>query len=112
MSLDTKAEKNTQPIDAWKTAKETWEYVTLPEEDPLGKAFPSISLNKHIFNAGKTYLVPKVVALYVNDRIKVFNKSCVRLLQPNVDMKSLSEVSAGSANAPGQYVDASQVSTT
>lgn len=90
----------TQPLDAWKTDKETWQYVTLPDEDPLGKSFPNIGLNSHTFKGGETYLVPGQVADYIKDRIKVFNRSCIRLLQPNADMKSIGEVSAGSANAP------------
>lgn len=93
-------------VDPWQSDKATWQYVTIPEEDPLGKRFPSIGLNAQHYESGQTYLVPPVVAVYVNDRIKVFNRSCIRLLQPNVDMKSLNEVSVGSAHAPNaQLVD-------
>lgn len=101
-----------EPVDAWTTPKESWQYVTVPDEDPLGSEFPSISLNKHIFRAGETYQVPPPVAVYLNDRIKVFNRSCVRLLQPNVDRKALQEVAVGttSPSAPS-YVDATQIKT-
>lgn len=87
----------TGPVDPWDTSKETWQFVTIPDEDPLGKAFPNISLNKEVFVAGKTYQVPSVVASYVNDRIKTFNRSCVRLLQPNVDQRALDDQGKGSA---------------
>jgi len=92
--------KDLGPVDAWKTPKETWKTVMVPEEDPLGKVYPDIGLNSHTFKAGKTYTVPAEVAAYILDRVKVFNRSCVRLLQPNADMKSIREVSVGSANAP------------
>jgi hypothetical protein len=92
--------KDLGPVDAWKTPKESWKTVTIPDEDPLGKAYVSIGLNSHTFEAGKTYTVPAQVADYILDRVKVYNRSCVRLLQPNADMKSIREVSVGSANAP------------
>lgn len=105
--------KEKAPVDPWTTSQETWEFVTIPEEDPLGTKFHSISLNKQYFDAGKTYKVPPPVAVFLRDRIRVYNKSCVRLLQPNVDMKSISEVAVGTANAPGlvNYVDASKIQT-
>lgn len=92
--------KKVEVLDPWKSNKETWQYVTIPDEDPLGKKYPNIGLNAHSFKAAETYLVPPQVAEYIKDRVKVFNRSCVRLLQPNADMKSISEVSVGSANAP------------
>lgn len=96
--------------DPWKSDKETWQYVTVPDEDPLGKKFPNIGLNAHTFSAGETYLVPKEVADYIKDRTKVFNRSCIRLLQPNADMKSIGEVSVGSASAPNaSLVDGRQI---
>lgn len=99
-------------VDPWSTPKETWQYVTLPDEDPTGKTFPTISLNKIGFSAGQTYHVPEPVALYVKDRIKAFNKSVMRLFNSRVDMDALNVVPAGSA--PGgstAYVDASKITT-
>jgi len=58
MSL-VKTAKDKEPADVWLSPKETWEYVTVPEEDPLGKGYPDISLNKHVFSAGETYNLPK-----------------------------------------------------
>lgn len=99
--------------DPWKSPKETWQFVTLPEEDPLGTKFPQISLNKTIFQAGETYQVPPQVAAYVNERIKAFNRSCVRLLQPNVDRLAQQQVAAGTASPMAvNYIDATQVKTT
>lgn len=99
MALDKKVDNaRPKPVDVWETPQETWEFVTLPDEDPLGKGFPTISLNKDTFEPGKKYLVPPQVASYINERIKVFNRSCVRLLQPNADMKSIGEVNVGSAH--------------
>lgn len=87
-------------LDPWKSNKETWQYVTIPDEDPLGKKFPGIGLNHEKYEAAQTYLVPPQVAEFIKERVKVFNRSCIRLLQPNADMKSIGEVSVGSANAP------------
>lgn len=105
-----------QPVDPWTTSQEGWEYVSIPEEDPLGTKFHSISLNKNYFDAGQTYKVPPPVAMFLRDRIKVYNKSCVRLLQPNVDLKSINEVQTGGARvAPSgdrpTFVDATKVQT-
>lgn len=114
MSL-VKTAKDKEPADAWLSPQETWETVVVPDEDPLGKGFPDISLNKHVFSAGQAYKVPAQVAAYVKDRIKVFNRSCVRLLQPNRDIAAENAVYFGSKTAAqlGSHpVDASGISTT
>lgn len=99
-------------FDPWTTPKETWKYITIPDEDPTGKKFPTIMLNKISFSAGETYHLPVAVADHVNDRVKVFNRSVMRLFNPNVDMDALTKVSAGSASgASVNYVDASKVTT-
>lgn len=96
--------------DPWQTPKETWQYVTVPDEDPLGHAHPTVSLNKHVFEPGKTYLLPPQVAEYVTDRVRVYARSCVRQLQPNVDLKSLREVAVGTANSTAsQYTSGAQL---
>lgn len=104
--------KKTDAKDPWTTPKETWQFVTIPDEDPLGYPYPNVSLNKTIFEKGQTYQVPPSVAQYVNERIKVYNRSCVRQLQSNVDRKSLQEVSVGTASPVAvNYVDASKITT-
>jgi hypothetical protein len=108
-------EKNyKEPVDPWTTDESTWQYVTIPDEDPLGKEYCKVSLNKHVFEAGQTYKVPPQVADYVRDRVKVYNRSCVRLLQPNRDIVSERQVAFGSSSASqigAQAVDASNIST-
>jgi hypothetical protein len=86
-------------FDPWKTAKEAWQYVTLPTEDPLGKPFPTIRLNKEAFEAGQTYHIPAEVASYVSDRIRVFNRSCVRLYQNDMAQDGILRTADG-ASAP------------
>lgn len=113
MSL-TKDPKVKEPVDVWTTDETTWQFVTIPDEDPLGKEFPNVSINKHVFMAGQTYKVPGVIADYVRDRVKVFNRSCVRLLQPNRDIAAENAVYFGSKTASqiGSHpVDASGIST-
>jgi hypothetical protein len=85
--------------DLYETPRETWQYITIPDEDPLGKAFPSIYLNKEKFEAGQVYNVPAQIASFVNERIKIFNRSCVRLLQPDMAQDGIVRTADG-ASAP------------
>jgi len=85
--------------ELYATSRESWQYVTIPEEDPLGKGFPTIHLNKEAFEAGQTYQVPPQIAKYVTDRIKIFNRSCVRLLQPDMAQDGIDRTADG-ASAP------------
>lgn len=104
-------------FDPWKSSKETWQFVTVPDEDPTGLKFPSIGLNKIEFRAGETYQVPPAVAEYVKGRIKAFNKSVTRLFSSQIDRTALNDVSVGttspmapSGERPG-FTDASKIST-
>ena len=103
--------------EVFNTPKETWQYVTVPEEDATGLVFPSIGLNKIEFKAGQTYHVPKVIAAYVTERVKVASKAVTRLFSPVVDRVALREVAVGttapmtpSGDRPG-FVDASTITT-
>ena len=116
MSFSEKAPLIPASYDPWKSSKETWEYVTIPDEDPTGLKFPSIGLNKIEFRAGRTYQVPPSVAEYVKGRVKAFNKSVTRLFSPQIDRVALNDVAVGSTapmapsgDRPG-FVDASKIS--
>ena len=87
------------PVDPWETDKATWQYASVPAEDPLGKTFPTVRLNKYEFKAGETYHLPKEVAAYVNDRVTKFNRSCVRLLQPEMAAEGIKRSADGSLAA-------------
>ena len=89
----------TTVTELYGTPKETWQYVTLPDEDPLGKKFATIRLNKEVFEAGQTYNVPPQIADYLKERIKVFNRSCVRLLQPDMAQDGIVRTAEGAASA-------------
>lgn len=94
------AKPTTKPgDDPWKTDRSTWVHVSVPAENIDGGIHPSISLNKYTFEAGKTYLVPQLVADYVNDRLQVYAKSCIRLYRPNLDTDAQLRVAVGSTNA-------------
>lgn len=75
------AEKQALKTD-WDTEQKNWEYVNIPEEDALGMKHATIRLNTHEFEAGETYLVPPPVAVFIKERLKVYNRQCVRTLQP------------------------------
>jgi hypothetical protein len=71
-------------------------YVSIPQTDLFDQPHPGVRLNRHKFEAGKTYSVRADVAIEVEDRLKKFNVEQVRLLRPNADRKSLNEVNRGS----------------
>lgn len=97
-TLTEKVEKRPTTIpELYATAKETWQYVTIPEEDPLGKPFPVIRLNKEAFEPGQTYQIPAPIAAHVNDRIKIFNRSCVRLFQNDMAQDGIVRTADGSS---------------
>lgn len=101
------AEKRAMKTD-WDTDKKDWEYVAIPEENALGEAHVTVSLNgKHFFEPGQTYLVPPAVAVTVKERLKSYAKSCVRILQPNRDIQSERQVAVGTAHQSVAPVDPS-----
>lgn len=106
---ETKAAKITTPgSDPWQSDKDTWQYISVPAENALGEVHASIGLNQHYFHAGQTYLVPKEVAESVQERLHVYARSCVRILQPRRDFDALSKVPLGSASSTSvQHADPS-----
>ena|SRR5580692_8464326 len=115
MAIEKKAEV-AQP-DPWKSAKETWQFVSVPDEDVTGKKYPSIWLNKMEFRSGESYNLPPQIAEYVKDRVKAFNRSVTRLFSPMVDRIALNDVAVGttspatpSGDRPA-YIDAARVTT-
>jgi hypothetical protein len=118
MPTETKATERPTTVDAvLKTPKETWQFVTIPDEDTTGKKHPSIWLNKIEFKAGSTYQLPVPLSDYVKDRLKAFNRSVIRLFNGRADMESLNQVSIGSTSGvtpsgdrPG-FVDAAGITT-
>lgn len=105
---DIKAKVATAKVDPWETPKETWEYITIPKETALGDPHDDLSINQRKFEAGKKYLVPKEVAEFLTERLFIYNKECVRRLQPTRDYASERAVSYGSAIA-AQPIDASTI---
>jgi hypothetical protein len=91
------SKRPTTIAELYETPKETWQHVTIPEDDPLGKPFPTIHLNKEAFKPGETYNLPVQIASFVKERIKVFNRSCVRLLQPDMAQDGIVRTADGAA---------------
>lgn len=77
-------------------APDEFVYVAIPATDLFDQPHPGVRLNRHKFEAGKTYAVRADVGMEVEDRLKKFNIEQVRLLRPNADRKSLNEVNRGS----------------
>ena len=86
--LDLKAKMPT----AWTTDKKDWVYLTIPEENALGEKHDTMGLNTHYFEAGQTYLVPKEVYDTITERLKVYARACVRVLQPKRDYDAEAKV--------------------
>lgn len=70
--------------------------ITMPATDLYDHTHPGVQLNRHKFEAGKTYLVRTDVATEITRILKTFDREQVRLLRPNADRKSLNEVNRGS----------------
>jgi len=108
MTLDERmAAKASQATD-WDTDQSTWEYITIPEENALGTKHDSMSVNNHVFVPGQTYKVPPKIAETLRDRLKVYARACVRILQPKRDVDAERRVAIGSASS-AQAVDASTI---
>jgi len=90
---------NKTMADLYKTDKATWEYISVPEENVLGEVHADIVINTERFRAGQTYLVPKLVAETVRERLKTYQRSCMRIMSPKKDTAAEQAVAVGSANA-------------
>lgn len=75
---------------------DTKEYVTIPATDLYDHVHPTVQLNRHKFEAGKTYEVRSEVAAEIRQRLAMFAREQVRLLRPNVDSKAQRDVARGS----------------
>lgn len=105
--------KKPAPTDAWLSDRETWQYITIPEENPLGEVHATMGMGKHNFEAGKTYLVPPPVAEFLRERLKVYTKSVIRILQPGRDLAALRVVPVGTVGGQvANPVEASEVTST
>jgi len=92
LTLDQRIEAKRNMQTDWDTPKDTWEYVTIPKENTLGETHASVGINGRTFTAGNTYLVPKKIADEMRDRLAVYQKSVIRILQPRRDAQAESAV--------------------
>ena len=86
---------STEWVDPWKTDKSNWEYVSIPSENAIGEVHANLSISGphqyHLFEAGKTYLVPPIVATTLRERLRAYMQSRIRVYSPTRDMKSVNE---------------------
>lgn len=76
------------------STKPTHRYVTVPDTDLFDYPHPSIRINQHAYGPGTHYL-PSELADTVEERLKAYTRSNVRLLQPKRDMESEKAVEQG-----------------
>lgn len=75
---------------------EDYMYVKIPQADLFDQPHPGVRLNRYKFEAGRTYRVRGEVGKEVEERLQMFHNEQVRLLRPNADRRSLTEVNKGS----------------
>lgn len=74
----TPAKKDPEVLDK---LAEGYRYVTIPNEDIYEAKFDGIWLNQKQFKPG-THLVPAAIADTLEERLKVWNTSMIRLMRP------------------------------
>lgn len=68
--------------------KDTATLVTIPALDIFDQKFPTIRISRHEFHAGETYSLEEPLASTVKERIRAWERSNIRLLQPKKDVDS------------------------
>lgn len=80
----------------------THRYVTIPDTDLFDYPHPAIRINQHIFGPG-THHIESELADTVEERLKAYTRSNVRLLQPKRDMDSERVVEQGKGLATTNF---------
>src|SRR5208337_4489860 len=105
MTLEEKQEaKQKDPTNVWKSDQANWEYIAIPATNALGEMHASLSVNEYSFEPGQTYKVPPTVAGTLRERLLVYAKECVRVLQPKRDVASEMLVAKYGQGGPGNIV--------
>ena len=87
LTLDERIEaKKALAAKDWQSDRTDWQWITIPEENAIGQEHATVSVNDHEFLAGQTYQVPPKIAETVRERLRVYTKACVRILQPKRDV--------------------------
>jgi len=68
-----------------------YRYVTVPDRDPYDFEFKGIYLNNLFFAPGKHLMAPDV-ADSIEERLQAFARYNVRLMRPQADLTSLSQL--------------------
>lgn len=85
-------------------AKEQYEYITIPDRDLFDNPMHSFWLNKNEYKPG-THFVPAPVAAHLRERLEIFNRQQIRLMQPGVDKKALRDSDANRPAGASSVVD-------
>lgn len=62
------------------------EYITVPDRDLFDHPFSGIWINKTEYKPG-THLVEKGIAMYLKERLDVWQQEQIRQLRPNPDKR-------------------------
>lgn len=82
------------------STKATHRYVTVPDTDLFDQSHPPIRINSMSFGPG-THWIENELANTVEERLKAYQRSNVRILQPKRDTESerLVEVNRGTSGS-------------
>lgn len=71
-------------------------YITIPLVDIFEQTYPTIQINRHKFEAGKTYLCSRELGAEVERRKVLFDRGQRRLFSNKPDVRAIDNVNRGS----------------
>lgn len=83
--------KQETKADVSQKLEDGWEYVDIPAEDLYNYKFDGIAINLDNYGPGR-HLVHPDIAATLNDRKKVWEEANRRLMRPQADRKSLTQL--------------------
>jgi hypothetical protein len=67
-----------------------YEYVTIPERDLFDYPMHSFWMNSTEYKPG-THFVPADIAVSLRERLTLFQRGQIRIMQPNIDRKAVND---------------------
>jgi hypothetical protein len=81
-----------------------FEYVTVPDLDLFDYPHPGVGINREHYGPG-THRLPKAIAAEVKDRLSVYERQNVRILQPKKDMRALRDLEKAGSHTRGAELE-------
>jgi len=84
-------------------ARVTKQYVEIPERDSLDFPFPTVRINHMEFLPGQTYELEEPLASTIKERVRVWLRQTLRLMQPAKDVESENIMLRNGTSKAGHY---------